>query len=486
MHRLVVNPDTSQAWEIPLKPGENFIGRGFANDFKIEDASVSSSHCKVVVNDGTVMIADLGSTNGTFVNHALVQQATLQSGQPVRMGSVEMIFYSGPSPATPPQAPPMVVRTAATTSKSDDEEVIIIPAASQKPAALRVNLPSHSTPSAPPPPPPMSSSPIRPSLRISSSQTETEDTAVVAVAPPIAAPVASVEGGSRVCKFHPKSPARYLCHKCNRSFCEMCVGSRTVQGVVQKTCRSCGVSVVPLQVTIEHAASRSFYASIPGAFIYPFKGFGSVIVIFATIIFTGLDLAPFIWTKIAMYGLMFLYMQNIIHTTTSDEKEALGFPEADGLGGAALQLGGTVLMSFGLTIGLVVARFFDVQIPVEAIVGSVILGCLYFPMAFLAVAMKDSVAAGNPLVVIPSILKIPGPYLVTALLLVGIYGFERLGDVITSAMGGVTFTTRSMSTLFTVIGVQILWAFLGLYFLTVNMRILGLMYNSRKDDLGWF
>jgi hypothetical protein len=40
MPRLVVNPRSSDAWEIQLKPGITFIGRGFSNDFKILDGSV--------------------------------------------------------------------------------------------------------------------------------------------------------------------------------------------------------------------------------------------------------------------------------------------------------------------------------------------------------------------------------------------------------------------------------------------------------------
>jgi hypothetical protein len=44
MNRLIVNPGTPQAWEIQLKPGTNALGRSDANDFKINDASVSGSH----------------------------------------------------------------------------------------------------------------------------------------------------------------------------------------------------------------------------------------------------------------------------------------------------------------------------------------------------------------------------------------------------------------------------------------------------------
>src|SRR6476469_8959691 len=94
MSRLVVNPNTPQALEIQLKPGTNLLGRGFATDFKLDDPSVSSTHCQIVIGTGTAMIKDLGSTNGTFLNQAKIQEATLQNGQAVRFGGVEMIFYS--------------------------------------------------------------------------------------------------------------------------------------------------------------------------------------------------------------------------------------------------------------------------------------------------------------------------------------------------------------------------------------------------------
>src|SRR5207253_949415 len=48
-----------------------------------------------------------------------------------------------------------------------------------------------------------------------------------------------------------------------------------------------------------------------------------------------------------------------------------------------------------------------------AILPAAALGCVYFPMAFLAVAMLDTVTAVNPLLVVPSILKVIKPYLIT-------------------------------------------------------------------------
>lgn len=105
MPRLVINPGSPTAWEIQLKPGVNFIGRGFANDVKIPDGSVSGSHCQITVGDRSTVIKDLGSTNGTFVNRAPVREAPLANGQNVRLGGVEMMFYSdaaAPQTASPP------------------------------------------------------------------------------------------------------------------------------------------------------------------------------------------------------------------------------------------------------------------------------------------------------------------------------------------------------------------------------------------------
>ena len=88
MSRLIINPNTTSAWEVQLKPGTNLLGRGFANDFKIDNLSVSSSHCQIVLEGGRVVIKDLGSTNRTFVNRSAVTEATLQPGQTIHLGSV--------------------------------------------------------------------------------------------------------------------------------------------------------------------------------------------------------------------------------------------------------------------------------------------------------------------------------------------------------------------------------------------------------------
>src|ERR1022692_4438256 len=94
MVRLIVQPGSPTAWEIKLKAGANSLGRNPANDFKLDDPSVSGAHCHIVVQDGNAVIKDLGSTNGTYVNRSAVKEAALQPGQTIHLGSLEMMFHS--------------------------------------------------------------------------------------------------------------------------------------------------------------------------------------------------------------------------------------------------------------------------------------------------------------------------------------------------------------------------------------------------------
>jgi hypothetical protein len=245
-----------------------------------------------------------------------------------------------------------------------------------------------------------------------------------------------------------------------------------------------------VQAHVTRPVHGSFFFRVPGAFIYPFRGAGLLILVCATIAFAALGFISAgilsIFAKIVFYGFLFLFMQNIILTTASDENEPLCFPSTGGLFGAAFQLAGTIAASFGLAIGLLIARFYDVEIPVSAIIAAVLLGCLYFPMAFLAVAMKDTVLAANPLIVIPAILKIPFQYLVASILLMSVFGFRQMGNLLSGVAGSVSLSTHDISVFFIALGVQAAWAFLSVYLLTVNMRVLGLLYNANKEKFGWF
>jgi DNA-binding NtrC family response regulator len=69
------------------------LGSDPANSFPIADGTVSRIHCEVrVEQDNRVLVRDLGSTNGTFVDGVRVREAFLKSGARLRLGAAEVRF----------------------------------------------------------------------------------------------------------------------------------------------------------------------------------------------------------------------------------------------------------------------------------------------------------------------------------------------------------------------------------------------------------
>ena len=81
------------------------IGRVDDNTFHIQDASISSHHCEVHLRGAEILIRDLNSTNGTFINNEKISEAVLKPGQTLRLGQVELKLdpgSSGDSTSLPP------------------------------------------------------------------------------------------------------------------------------------------------------------------------------------------------------------------------------------------------------------------------------------------------------------------------------------------------------------------------------------------------
>jgi pSer/pThr/pTyr-binding forkhead associated (FHA) protein len=68
------------------------IGRGPSADFIIDAPLISRLHCRLTVDGKELIVEDLGSTNGISVNDHEVQRSTLQDGDRLRIGRVELII----------------------------------------------------------------------------------------------------------------------------------------------------------------------------------------------------------------------------------------------------------------------------------------------------------------------------------------------------------------------------------------------------------
>ena len=74
----------------PLVLEKTTVGRSEQNTLAIHDNSLSSVHCEILMNGTEVIVRDLDSSNGTFIEGVrLNKQAQLKSGQTVRFGAVQ-------------------------------------------------------------------------------------------------------------------------------------------------------------------------------------------------------------------------------------------------------------------------------------------------------------------------------------------------------------------------------------------------------------
>jgi pSer/pThr/pTyr-binding forkhead associated (FHA) protein len=74
------------------------------NTFQIADASVSSRHAEIILHGTDIVIKDLNSTNGTYINGEKISEAPLKPGQTLRFGQVELKIDDG-KPVNAQQAP---------------------------------------------------------------------------------------------------------------------------------------------------------------------------------------------------------------------------------------------------------------------------------------------------------------------------------------------------------------------------------------------
>lgn len=74
-----------------LSGSEKTIGRVKGVDFVVDAPLVSRVHCRLTAEAvGRLEVQDLRSTNGTFVNGRRVARATLNVGDRLRVGRVEL------------------------------------------------------------------------------------------------------------------------------------------------------------------------------------------------------------------------------------------------------------------------------------------------------------------------------------------------------------------------------------------------------------
>ncbi|MBI4320767.1 MAG: DUF3662 domain-containing protein [Chloroflexi bacterium] len=68
------------------------LGRGLGNDVVLEDERVSRYHAEVRAIGSRICLADLKSTNGTWLNGRRITESILATGDRISLGGVEFLF----------------------------------------------------------------------------------------------------------------------------------------------------------------------------------------------------------------------------------------------------------------------------------------------------------------------------------------------------------------------------------------------------------
>ncbi len=103
--RLIILNGAHKGEELELQQGSNFLGRAEANDFSLNDLTVSGRHCEIILTGSSVRVRDLGSTNATWIDNRRVLDAELRHGQILMLGSMEMRLSVMPAEIRIPPLP---------------------------------------------------------------------------------------------------------------------------------------------------------------------------------------------------------------------------------------------------------------------------------------------------------------------------------------------------------------------------------------------
>lgn len=283
------------------------------------------------------------------------------------------------------------------------------------------------------------------------------------------------------CKNHPDVPALWRCTSCEGLFCGLCVNVQMLGPVQANICRSCHGRCESLAAVAEEAApKKGFFEQVPGAFAFPFKRGGLMLIVIGGLFFwlAGATAGVTFGVIGAVIGGGYLaaYMLRIINHTANGGDELPDWPGfADMWEDIVLPFGlilAVNLFSFAPAIAYFAAGIYYHILNFWIFVALLGLGLFYLPMGLLGAAIYDSVSGLNPVMIIPSIFKTFGAYLVACTVMVLIAVLRGVFSVVLPRIP-VLFVGSAIE------------GILSFYFITVEMRILGLLYRTYEERLGW-
>lgn len=92
MASLIVKKGRDEGINFEIRSSRFSLGRDLANDIQLLYPKVSRVHAEITYDDGTYVIADRESRNGTYVNGKKVKKKVLEDGDRIQLGDTVFLF----------------------------------------------------------------------------------------------------------------------------------------------------------------------------------------------------------------------------------------------------------------------------------------------------------------------------------------------------------------------------------------------------------
>ncbi|HTS16761.1 MAG TPA: hypothetical protein VMP11_04240 [Verrucomicrobiae bacterium] len=235
--------------------------------------------------------------------------------------------------------------------------------------------------------------------------------------------------------------------------------------------------------------NSGFWTDVPKAFDYPFRGNGTWILLAGTpflLLFNLLGFGLFTTlAKLVLLGVFGMLFQRVIQASADEDD---GMMEWGDIGDttecvvASFQVLGMGILVFAPALVCLWSAFFGFGR--EHISGEdalmlagafAIVGVFCLPMAFLALAMFDTIKAVNPVMVVAAIIKTFFQYL----MVIGLLAILWFARVFISLQ---LYQLRLAMRLLALLPAE----FVTFYTLAVSARLLGILYRHNAGRLHWF
>lgn len=288
------------------------------------------------------------------------------------------------------------------------------------------------------------------------------------------------------CSTHPDVPATVLCIMCEQRWCGPCSTVRHPRGdfVVCPRCQGQG----RLQAFEPPLGGADFTRSLAGAFQFPLVGRGWGILIGGGLVnaFLGFSLGlgglvfpiPALLISFVILSYFWRFLLSIVTETAEGGDEMPEWPDLTALDE-------TIAPVFRLVAALVLC-FWPAAIawalgpppgPLMTLLN--LLGLSLLPMHVLILALGGRLSDLNPLVVWPAIFRAGWAYAIAVGVLAVTVTIHGWG----TALVGLLAVLGLAGGLLTGLIAGTLAGAVALYFLAVQMRMIGLMYRSRREAL---